>query len=151
MRKHYRNDKLLPVLALALILICLLSGFSVKSDDSLVQYHLEERTKLMQDCFYGKISIAEAEEKLNKYETQPLLSNDIKSLREWGRTEVDKVKKMSFTKIEKQQELLGYKTYIVDIIWEMTGLSEDYIVEESYYVVLKKVGDKDYISQIEPL
>ncbi len=143
MKKYYH---LFTFVAIIVIIISIFSGFSNPVEKDIVKDILEQRTNVMQKAFYNQITKEKAEEELEKIETYPIITEDIKQLRQWDDTQLDVVKKMSFTKVEQEKNLLEYMTYRVDIIWEMSGLSEDYFTEGKYHVVLKKVNDQYKLS-----
>lgn len=143
MKKYYH---LFTFVAIIVIIISIFSGFSNPVEKDIVKDILEQRTNVMQKAFYNQITKEKAEEELEKIETYPIIAEDIKQLRQWDDTQLDVVKKMSFTKVEQEKNLLEYMTYRVDIIWEMSGLSEDYFTEGKYHVVLKKVNDQYKLS-----
>lgn len=94
-----------------IIFLTFFSGFAVKSESEEIKYLLRERTRILQDCYYGLIDAESAEDELAGIETYPILSEDIKGLREWEGTEVDIVEKMIFTSLEKKHSILGSETY----------------------------------------
>ncbi len=147
--KKYYNLLLLP--AIAVILFSLLSGFTKTDEADIIEEMLRERTRILQDCYYGLTDIAQAEDALAEFETYPLLSEDIKSLREWEDTEVDIVEKMSFISMEKKHSIFGSDMYETEICWEVSGLGEDYTLRGNYHIVVKKENNQLFLSTFAPL
>ena len=147
-RKYYN---LLFVPAMLIIFLTFFSGFAVKSESEEIKYLLRERTRILQDCYYGLIDAESAEDELAGIETYPILSEDIKGLREWEGTEVDIVEKMIFTSLEKKHSILGSETYRAEICWEVSGLGEDYTMTGGNYIVVKNDGGKLLLSNFTPI
>ncbi|MCI8631346.1 MAG: hypothetical protein HFG67_03610 [Firmicutes bacterium] len=147
-RKYYN---LLFVPAVLVIFFTLFSGFAGHNENEEIKYILKERTRILQDCYYGLIDEEKAESELSAIETYPILSEDIKGLREWEGTEVDIVEKMIFTSLEKKHSILGSDTYETEICWEVSGLGEDYTMTSRYYIVIKKDNDKLVLSNFTPI
>ncbi|MHC1722284.1 MAG: hypothetical protein AB9836_03650 [Aminipila sp.] len=148
MKKYYH---LLTFGAIIVIIISVFSGFSSPVKEDIVNDILEQRTSIMQKAFYNQITKEKAEAELEKIETYPIVTEDIKQLRQWENTQIDVVKKMNITNVKLEKNLLEYMTYRVDILWEMSGLSEDYFMEGSYHVVFKKNNDNYKLSCFDPI
>ncbi|QHI73747.1 hypothetical protein [Aminipila terrae] len=148
MKKYYH---LLTFGAIIIIIISVFSGFSNPVEEDIVKELLEQRTSIMQKAFYNQITKERAEAELERIETYPIITDDIKQLRQWDSTDIDVVKKMSITNIKTEKNLLEYMTYRVDIIWEMSGLSEDYFMEGGYHVVFKKINNQYKLSCFDPI
>lgn len=56
-RKYYN---LLFVPAMLIIFLTFFSGFAVKSESEEIKYLLRERTRILQDCYYGLIDAESA-------------------------------------------------------------------------------------------
>lgn len=147
--KKYSN--LVVTVAMLVIIISVFSGFANPSIDNSVEQLLEQRTSILQKAFYNQITKEKAEEELEKFETYPLLTEDIEQLRGWDNTEVDIVNSMNLLEVVPEKKILEYSTYKVKIIWEMSGLSEDYTMEGSYNLVLKKCEDQYKLSCLNAL
>lgn len=147
-RKYY-NVLLVP--ALLVIFFTLFSGFAGRDENEEIKYILRERTRILQDCYYGLITPESAESELADIETYPIISEDIKGLREWEGTEVDIVERMIFTSLEKKHSILGSDTYETEICWDVSGLGEDYTMTGKYYVVVKKEPGKLILSNFTPI
>lgn len=147
-RKYY-NILLVP--AISVILIAFLSGFTEPDKGQWIEEKLLERTRILQDCYYGAISITDAENMLREFESDQLLREDILSLRQWEDTELDIVQKMSFINIIKKKEFMEYTTYEVAIRWDMSGIPEDYILEGKYHLVVKNSRNKLFLSNFMPI
>ncbi len=148
MRKYYNC---IVLCAVVVIIVSVFSGFSKPEQTDVVKNMLEQRTNIMQKAFYNQITKEKAEEELEKIETYPILTEDIKQLRQWENTQLDIVKKMNFNDIKLEKNLLEYMTYRVDILWEMSGLSEDYFMEGSYHVVFKRINNEYKLSCFSPI
>lgn len=149
MNKKITILEILP--ALIIISMCLFTGFTVNEDIDIMEKLLKDRTNIMQNCIYGEINCSEGEEQLGKIEMYPLLAEDIKSLRQWDFTQLDVVNNMKIINSNRIKKVFDYTTYKVSIIWDMSGLSDKYILTEDYYVVIKKVGKNNYLSSFEPI
>jgi hypothetical protein len=141
-----KYSSLIVILALLVIIISVFSGFANPSIDSKVEELLEQRTSILQKTFYNQITKEKAEKELEKLETYPLLTEDIRQLRQWDNTEIDTVKSMQFIEVIPEKNLLEYTTYKIKIMWEMSGINEDYTMEGTYNVVMKKSEGKYKLS-----
>lgn len=151
MQTFQKYSNLLFVPALLVILLSLLSGFTGKTEENTVKELLRERTRILQDCYYGLLDQSEAEQALSEIETYPLLSSDIGSLREWDETEVDIVEKMYFGSIKKTRSCFGKDAYQASIKWDVSGLSGDYTAEGDYHIILKSDKNRQKLSVFVPL
>ena len=137
-----RNYNLLVVPSMIIIFITVFSGFTVSDEDKIVKSLLTERTFTLQDGLYDVVSHSETERRLKDIETYPLIASDMENLKLFEATDLSRVVRMRFTKIEKQHSIMGYITYEIEIIWDMTGPEGDYESRGTYHTVLKKTGDK---------
>jgi hypothetical protein len=137
LKKYYR---LFVLPAIIIIIAGFFSGFSEQSCSQTAENLLKERTKILQDAYYGKIEMDLAEKYLGRIETYPLLSEDIGKLRVAEPTELDIVKSMEFIEIEQESKLFHYVSLNVKIRWYMSGLASDYISDNEYSVILKSTG-----------
>ncbi|MBE6033920.1 MAG: hypothetical protein E7222_04385 [Clostridiales bacterium] len=148
MKKYYH---LLTCCAVIVIIISIFSGFSNPVEEDIIKDILEQRTSIMQKAFYNQITKDKAESELEKIETYPIITEDIKQLRQWENTQLDIVKKMNITYIESEKSLLEFTTYRVNILWEMSGLSEEYFMEGDYHAVFKKINNQYKLSCFDPI
>ena len=142
-----RNYNLLVVPSMIIIFITVFSGFTVSDEDKIVKSLLTERTFALQDGLYDVVSYNETERRLMDIETYPLIASDMENLKLFEATDLSRVVRMRFTKIEKQHSIMGYITYEIEIIWDMTGPEGDYESRGTYHTVLKKTGDKILLSK----
>lgn len=139
------------IVPLMIIALCLMTGFTKADDELQLRDCLIQRTEIMQSCFCGEISEGAAEVLLQAIETYPLLTDDVKALRDWEAADIDMVRSMAVLSPEKQHEIFGYITYRATIIWDMQGIPDDYVLESEYHIVLKRIGDKIKLSSLEPV
>ena len=147
MRKYY---KLLLLPAIIIIIAGIFSGFSEQPGEKTAESLLEERTQVLQNAYYGKIKIDDAEKRLSRIEAYPLLSEDIENLRNAEPTQLDIVKSMEFIEVKEERSLFDYLSLHMKIRWYMRGLDSDYISDNEYSVVLKKTSDGYKISEFNP-
>lgn len=147
--RSYHNWLALP--ALIIIIFCLFSGFSSDIKPESIEDQLLQRTKIMQECMDGIASYSETEKKLISLETQPLLSEDVKNLKNSKNSSFDKVHKMSIVSVENKRNILGNSTYEIKIKWDMEGPEGKYTAEGVYSVITQKVGDDYLISKFDPI
>lgn len=147
--KRYGTLFLFPFLLI--ISLSVFSGFGYQTDQETVKRLLTERTSILQQAYYGHIGRDDAEQRLARIETQPLLSEDILSLRETEDTEVDTVSHMEILTIRQVKKLYRYLTYQSRISWYMNGLQGSYTETLDYHVVLKQIGQGYKISELNPV
>ncbi len=147
--RDYRNLLLLPFILIALFSV--LSGFSDAADTSFAEELVKERANILSKVFFEQIDNDKAEDLLYEIETQPLLSSDIRSLREYDNTDIDIVKSMEILAMDKVSDIYGYRSYICDILWHMRGVEGDYVQSVDYNVVFKKTGSRYKISEFNPI
>lgn len=147
MKKYY---KLLIFPAIIMIVAGIFSGFSEQSYSQIAESLLEERTKVLQNAYYGKIEMDKAETYLSRIETYPLLSEDIGNLRQADPAQLDTVKTMEFIDITKEYRMFEYVCFHMKIRWYMSGLSADYISDNEYSVVLKSTKSGYKLAEFNP-
>ena len=147
MKKYY---KILILPAIIIIIAGIFSGFSGQPCSKTAQNLLEQRTKILQNAYYGKIEMKNAERELGKIETYPLLSEDLGNLKSADPAQLDIVKSMEFLEVNQEQELFNFISYHMRIRWNMSGLDSDYISENEYTVVLKERKDSLKLSEFNP-
>lgn len=148
MKKYY---KILIFPAILIIIAGIFSGFSEQSHNKIVENLLKERTSILQSAYYGKIEINKAEAYLSKIETYPLLTEDIQSLRNADPTQIDIVKSMEFISITQTVKMFDYISFHIVIRWHMSGLSDDYISNNEYSVVIKSTSNGYKLSEFNAL
>ena len=146
-----RYYKILIVPAIAIIIAGIFSGFSGQPDNETAQALLKQRTKILQNAYYGKIELKTAERELGKIETYPILSEDVSNLKEADPAQLDIVKSMDFIEVNEGKKLFNYITIQMTIRWYMSGLSSDYVDDYTYNVVLKETKDGLKLSQFDPV
>ena len=147
--KKYHKVLILP--AMIIIIAGIFSGFSEQSPCSkTAQNLLEQRTKILQNAYYGKIEIKIAERELGKIETYPLLSEDLGNLKNADPSELDIVKSMEFIEVNQEQKLFSFISFHMKIRWYMSGLDSDYISDNEYTIVLKETKDNIKLSEFNP-
>jgi hypothetical protein len=148
LKKYY---KLLIFPALIVIIAGIFSGFSEQSCTKIAESLLEEHTRILQMAYYDRIKLDEVEEMLKQIETYPLLSEDIAYLRAAEPTELDIVKSMEFVETYQKNKLFGYVSLNTNIRWNMRGLSEDYVSDNEYSVILKLTNNGYKLSEFNPI
>ncbi len=144
-----RRHNWLALPALIVIVICFFSGFSSEAEPASVSDKLQERIQIMQQCLEGTITYNEAERRLSHIETQPLLAEDIKSLKSSVDTDFDTVHNMYIVEAEEKRNILGNCTYEIAVKWDMEGPMGRYITEGTYNVVTQKTGQKYLLSKFD--
>lgn len=147
LRKYY---KLYILPAIIVIIAGFFSGFSGQSYSQIAENLLRERTDLLQNAYYGGISMDQAEKNLGQIETYPLLSEDVGYLRDMGATDLDRVKSMEFIEITQESKLFPYVSLTVTIRWHMNGAGEDYISTNEYFVILKSINNGYVLTEFNP-
>ena len=150
MGKRVNKKKKVILIAGIVIIISIFSGFTTNKQQEVVVNLLEQRTQILQQALFHEISIETAEDRLKNIETPPLLSEDIKSLREFDETDLDIIKNMTILQIDNERRILEYYTYDLNILWEMCGSESNYFLENNYYVVLKEIGGIHKLSNFDP-
>ena len=126
--RSYHNWLALP--ALIIIVFCFFSGFSSDTKPQSIEDQLLQRTKIMQECMEGIASYSETEKKLIRLETQPLLSEDVKNLKNSENSSFDKVHKMNIVSVENKRNILGNSTYEIKIKWNVDKVFKPKLDEE---------------------
>ena len=147
MKKYY---KLFILPAIIIIIAGFFSGFTEQSCGQIAENLLKERTKVLQNAYYGKIEIDQAEKYLGRIETYPLLSEDIGYLRAADPAQLDIVKSMEFVEIKHESKMFHYISLQMKIRWYMSGLSSDYISDNEYSVILKSTKNGYKLAEFNP-
>ncbi len=136
--------------AIIIIIAGFFSGFSEQSYEQIAENLLKERTQILQAAYSGSMEIKQAESRLSKIETYPLLSEDVGNLRDLPATEFDVVKSMEFIETTQERKMLQYVSLTVTIRWYMSGLESDYVSDYDYSVILKTTRDGYVLSEFNP-
>lgn len=144
LKKYY---KLLFFPAIIIIIAGFFSGFSELSCVQIAKNLLEERTKVLQEAYYGRIETEMAEQYLSKIETYPILTEDIENLRALDATDLDEVKSMEFIEVSQEDKLLSYVSLNAKIRWHMISAGSGYITENDYFIILKSIDGGYKLSQ----
>jgi hypothetical protein len=104
--KKYSRLFILP--AIIIIIAGFFSGFSERSYGQITEELLRERTKILQQAYYGGMGVDEAEKYLSRIETYPLLSEDIGYLRDMEAADMDSVKSMDFLEVAQEDKRFHY-------------------------------------------
>lgn len=147
MRKYY---KLYLFPALIIIIAGFFSGFSEQSSIQIAESLLEERTRILQDAYRGRLQAEQTEKLLAAIETYPLLSEDIGNLRAMEATDLDMVRSMYFLELRQESKTMDYVSLYVKIRWHMSGLDSDYICDNEYSVILKETTEGYRLSEFNP-
>ncbi|HZK02166.1 MAG TPA: hypothetical protein VFC96_04805 [Anaerovoracaceae bacterium] len=147
--KGYSNLFLLPFI----LIICftLFSGFSIESEQTMVERLLEERKDILHKVYFRQIDEKMGETLLYEIETQPLLTSDIRSLREYADTDMDVVEGMEILALEKVTDLYGRKSFRGDILWHMLGHDGKYVQSVEYSIVIEKAGTGCKLSEFRTI
>lgn len=147
--KNYSRIFILPFF----LIICftLISGFSGSSNSFMVEELLKERTGILHKAYYKQITIKQAEDLLYDIETHPLLTADIRELRNYEDTDIDMVKDMNLLSLEKTSDIYGKKSYIGKIQWNMLGFEGNYIQAINYNIVIKSSATGYKLSEFIPI
>ena len=144
---HYKK---LMIPAAAVIAANLLAGASVRSESDLMTQLLKERTVTLQQAYDRTLTPDQAEERLQEIETQPLLREDVKTLREFADTELDFVEGVEIRKLKVCFAVFGKKGYDAEILWYMNGMNGRYLQEQDYYILLDGSGKRPRLSKFDP-
>lgn len=144
MKKYY---KIFILPAIIIIIAGFFSGFSKQSCELVAENLLKERTKILQQAYFGRIEMDQAETYLRMIETYPLLSEDISNLRETDHTELDTVRSMEIIESDQESKTYDYISLKMMIRWHMRGLESDYICDNEYNVVLNSTSSGYKLSE----
>jgi len=138
--KKYCRLFILP--AIIIIIAGFFSGFGERSYGQIAEELLKERTKILQQAYYGGIEADRAEEYLSRIETYPLLSEDIGNLREMEATDLDLVRSMDFLEVKEEDKRFHYVSLRIKIRWHMSGAGVEYVCDNEYSVILQTTGNE---------
>ncbi len=147
MKKYY---KIFIFPAIIIIIAGFFSGFRDQSCSQIAENLLKERTKILQQAYYGRIEMDQAEKYLSRIETYPLLSEDIGNLRESNSTDLDMVQSMDFIDVNQESKSFHYVTLNMKIRWHMSGIESDYISDNQYLVILNSTSSGYKLSEFNP-
>ena len=143
------HHKKLMLPSLIVIAVSLFSGFGVQEQENKVIQLLEDRAFILQQAYYGEIDFNEAEERLYQIETQPLLKEDLQSLRTTDFCEMDIVKKLEVKELQPKMTMFDHMSFQGKLLWYMEGVSGDYMYEGDYFILLKSYSDQWKLSQFD--
>lgn len=149
MGKLTAKKRAITIVAGVIVILSVFSGFASQKSRLNLEIMLEQRANIMQKALFSQVSGEYAEAKLAEIETNPLLMEDIKSLRSFDDTDMEVVRSMKVVDVKPQQSFMEYETYEVKVLWEIQEKGTNSFVEEDYYVVLKAVGDTYKLSNFD--
>ncbi len=144
----YRYYKFLVIPGLLVITACLFTGFGSANQEGLVKQLLDQRTNILQQAYFGQLDQGQAEELLAKVETQPLLSQDVNTLRASEPTDFQRVNSMELRQLEKKVQMMSYLTYDASIRWYLNSPEGSAVEDGNYQLVLKYSGDSYKLSEM---
>ena len=134
--------KKLYSLSLPLIGILFISVTTVILSDMESKHVLEDlltaRTTLLESAYQGKISCEEVERQLPVWEADPLLEQDLGSLRQWQHQEYDRIADFQVQWCRKLSENDLGLVLNARIRWDMLDLEGEYTVWEEYLFQIEK-------------
>lgn len=136
---------------LLIIALCLLPGYSYRTDLTIVEDLLRERTAILQQAYFDQIHVNETEQRLYEIETQPLLSSDIETLRLSKETEVDRVRDLTVISVKKLTKLYNYLSFQGELLWYLEGPEGNYTEVQAYGIILQDLGSSYKLSEFYPL
>lgn len=147
--KTNRYQRLFFLPSLAFLFVTFLSGFGSGGESEAVCSLLETRTDILQQAYYGELAQTEAERRLAEIEVQPLLAEDIQSLRDWSDGQLDLVRHMECLDFCTTSRIYEYRVCRMQIRWDMSGMEADYEQTAEYTVVLKVSGEQYKLSEFD--
>lgn len=141
MKRRYYN--LMAIAALAVILFCLLSGFSPQDPDETAELLASQRSKILKSTHEKKISVKEAEKRLRRIEGEGLLAKDLEKLQR-GQWE-SSYGMPKFKEIRQKKKVFPYITYQAEILWDRG----DAVTSSVCNVVLKEENEKYILTILE--
>ncbi|MCI8609161.1 MAG: hypothetical protein HFE73_05910 [Firmicutes bacterium] len=117
------------------------------TDKDVIESLVMERTEIMGDFLASKTSYWETAEKLETIETGRLLTEDLDNLRASFRTDIEyiencQIKDVTFTKSDDDMLCA-----VVEMEWELCGLSGKEKINNYYSVICKKTGNSFQLVQ----
>lgn len=144
---HHKN---LIVPAVVIIAANLLAGAGARDHQDSAAVLLRERAAVLQQAYYGELSFSKAEQKLQKIEVQPLLKEDIETLRNMDYTDFDLVEKVEIRSLRRQSSMFGKVGFHGSLVWYMNGASGRYLQEQDYYILLDTSNGQVRLSRFDP-
>ena len=116
-----------------------------KEIKDILYYLMEERTKIMQDVIYGKISLEEGQRFLSDIIGDPLLKTDMDYLNQVLEypTDVEEVLSMKIGTIEYLTKRDSILNFCAEVIWEISD-NEEIIESKIFYNFELSMLNKDY-------
>lgn len=133
------------------IALSLLPGYSFRTDMTIVEDLLRERTAILKEAYYDQINIEETERRLYQIETQPLLSSDIETLRQSKETEYDMVRDLTVVSVKKITKLYNYLSFQGELLWFLEGPEGNYTEVQAYGIIVQDLGTSYKLSEFYPL
>lgn len=142
--KRMASAMLISMIVMAVILSGSASGlaFGDRKEDT-VRELVSRRTDAMSGYFASKLSYWEAGRQLREIEEGRLLEEDLKSMREYFRTDIEQVREYEILNVDftvKKEDVL---CAIVEIQWETEGLGGVECFSGDYSVICEKNQDAE--------
>lgn len=132
MRKRFA---LLPCICAAVCIMALtFTAAAGKSDEERVEELLKQRTAVMNDMIFNRITDEEGEERLGEVETGALLERDMENITSFDDTDAESVENIEIVSVEKKGEVYDTINYETKIKWKIAGYDGWYSSTDVYSV-----------------
>lgn len=116
-----RYLKVAGAAAVICIIVSVMLGAAENSDVQTVKNLLEKRTAVMENVLFGKMTYDEGKEQLKTIEKDKLYNDDLRALSQYRNTDLESVRKMEITEIEKSSSVYDIMTFRCRIKWTYSG------------------------------
>lgn len=143
-----RKVIMLPCIS-AVILIAAFALMGACKDQGIetVEDLLRQRTAVMNDMLYDRITEDEGEKKLKEVEDGELLRNDMKNIRLFDDTDMESVENIEVISLEKKGRVYDTLSYKAEIKWDIAGRDGLYSSTDIYSIgVLQSENNYKLIS-----
>lgn len=120
-----------------------LMGAAGDNETDIVKNLLQNRSFVMENVLFGKITYEEGKAQLKKIEGDRLYNDDLRALRKYRNTDLEKIKKMDIIEMKKKSHIYDRITFSSKIKWTVSGMENVY--EETHnYLIGIDVNEGEY-------
>jgi len=148
MKNKYAARLFIVIAGISTVLIlyasaaALAESYTLANNQAIVKQLVMGRIDAMNRFYASEISYMEASAALRSVEAGHLLEEDSTSLRRYFRTDIEEIQTYTISRIELKDRTADFLCAEVDIQWNVTGLDGAETLENTYFAMCEKDGEK---------
>ncbi|MDO4545104.1 MAG: hypothetical protein Q4C25_03015 [Bacillota bacterium] len=126
-----------------------LAGATEDKEAGAVKELMYQRTDIIENIMSGVLTYEEGKEQLRQVETGALYSRDLRTLKDYGASDYEKVRNMDIVSLEQMSNIYDSYTFVGEIEWTNEGYEGVYKERITYEIGLKEIKDEYRLTSLE--